>query len=118
MTPANRDRQITARQRRNKWKAALRAVTLRTMFERHPHIGSTAFDRTEGGFGYYAHAWAKGIPVSAAARHSYIYGPRSTWFEALLEQSPSVPRWPYWGSVKRMLPASFLGYDPAEPPVD
>jgi hypothetical protein len=85
------------------------------MFEHHPHLGTTAFERTADGFVYYANAWSKGIPVSAAARHAYIYGPRSTWFEAILGQSPSVPRRPYWRSVKRILTAFFWGYDPAEP---
>jgi len=85
------------------------------MFERHPHIGSTSFERTEDGFIYYANAWSKGIPVSAAAREAYIFGPRSEWFEAILGQAGTVPRRPYWRTLKRCVSAILLGYDPAEP---
>jgi hypothetical protein len=52
------------------------------MFEKFPHIGSTAFERVDGGFVFYASAWSKGIPVSAAAREAYFFGPRGEWFEA------------------------------------
>lgn len=85
------------------------------MFERHPHIGSTAFERIEGGFVYYARAWSKGVPVSAAARDAYIFGPYGEWFEAVTGKEPTVPRRPYWRTVKRILTAAFLGHDPAEP---
>ena len=85
------------------------------MFEKHPHIGSTAFERVDGGFVYYASAWSKGIPVSAAARDAYIHGPRSAWFEAIIGQEATVPRRPYWATVRRILTASLFGHDPGEP---
>jgi hypothetical protein len=84
------------------------------MFERYPHIGSTAFERSDDGFIYYARAWSKGIPVSAAARDAYIFGPRSEWFEAILGRNGTVSRRPYWRTLRRILTATFLGYDPAE----
>ena len=87
------------------------------MFERHPHIGSTAFERSSEGFIYYANAWSKGIPVSTAARQAYIFGPREEWFEAILGEAATLPRRPYWRTVKRILTAAFLGYDPAEPKI-
>lgn len=85
------------------------------VFERYPHIGSTAFERVGDGFVYYANAWSKGIPVSAAAREAYIFGPRSDWFEAILGKVGTVPPRPYWRTLKRILLATFMGYDPAEP---
>ena len=85
------------------------------MFEKYPHIGSTAFERVDEGFVYYASAWSKGIPVSAAAREAYIFGPRSEWFEAIMGQEATVPRRPYWPTLRRNLIAAFFGYDPAEP---
>lgn len=84
------------------------------MFEKFPHIGSTAFERVDGGFVFYASAWSKGIPVSAAAREAYFFGPRGEWFEAIIGQEPTVSRRPYWPTVRRMITAAFLGYDPAE----
>ena len=84
------------------------------MFERYPHIGSTAFERVDGGFVYYANAWSKGIPVSAAARQAYIFGSRSEWFEAILGREATEPRRPYWQTVRRMVVAAVRGYDPAE----
>jgi len=53
------------------------------MFDRYPYIGTTAFDRVGDGFVYYANAWSKGIPVSAAARDAYLFGPRSEWFDSI-----------------------------------
>ena len=85
------------------------------MFERYPHIGSTAFERVDGGFVYYSRAWSKGVPVSAAARKAYIFGPRSRWFEATIDREATAPRRPYWSTLKRILTAIFLGRDPQEP---
>jgi len=85
------------------------------MFERNPHIGSTAFERSPEGFVFYANAWSKGIPVSACAREAYLFGPRSEWFDAILDKEATVPRRPYWRTIRRMLIAAFLGHDPAEP---
>jgi hypothetical protein len=84
------------------------------MFDRHPYIGSTAFDRVDDGFVYYSSAWARGIPVSAAERRAYLFGPRSEWSEALLVREATVTRRPYWRSLRRMLTAILFRYDPAE----
>ena len=84
------------------------------MFDRHPYIGSTAFDRVGDGFIYYSNAWSKGIPVSASARKAYLFGPRSEWFEALLDRQATVARRPYWRSLRRILTAILFHYDPAE----
>ena len=84
------------------------------MFEKHPHIGSTAFERSGDDFVYYANAWSKGVVVSASARQAYLFGPRTEWFEAISGKDTSVPRRPYWRTVRRILTATFLGYDPAE----
>ncbi len=85
------------------------------MFANHPHIGSTAFERVDDGFVYYAWAWSKGIPASAAAREAYIFGPRGEWFEAINDREAIAPRRPYWPTLRRILTAAFVGYDPAEP---
>ena len=84
------------------------------MFERHPYIGSTAFDRVGDRYVYYSSAWAKGVPVSAAARNAYLFGPRSEWLDALLDREPTVARRPYWRSLRRILTAIVFRYDPAE----
>jgi len=84
------------------------------MFERHPYLGSTAFDRVDDGFVYYSNAWSKGIPVSATARNAYIFGPRSEWLEALSDREATVARRPYWRSLRRILTAIFFRWDPAE----
>jgi len=84
------------------------------MFDRYPHIGSTAFDRAGDGFVYYSNAWSKGVFVSATARNAYLFGPRSEWFDALLDREATVARRPYWRSLRRMLTAILFRYDPAE----
>jgi hypothetical protein len=84
------------------------------MFDQRPYIGSTAFDRAGDGFVYYSNAWSKGIPVSAAARNAYLFGPRSEWFDALSGREATVARRPYWHSLRRILTAILFRYDPAE----
>lgn len=84
------------------------------MFDRYPYIGSTAFDRVGDGFVYYPNVWSKGTPVSAAARDAYLFGPRSEWFDALLDREATVARRPYWRTLRRMLTAMLYRYDPAE----
>ena len=86
------------------------------MFDRYPHIGTTAFERSGDEFIYYANAWSKGIVVSAEARQAYLFGPRTEWFEAIVGREATVARRPYWPTVRRILTAALLGYDPAENP--
>lgn len=87
------------------------------MLERRPHLASIKFERVAGGFVYYASAWSKGVPVSAAAREAYIFGSRGEGFEAILGREATAPRRPYWRTMKRMLIATLYGHDPAEPEI-
>jgi hypothetical protein len=85
------------------------------MYGKNVHISSTAFEPSSDGFVYYENAWSRGIPVSDAERQVYLYGSQSEWLEAIVGREATMPRRPYWRAVKRILAASFLGYDPAQP---
>jgi hypothetical protein len=86
------------------------------MYGKNVHISTTAFEPSRGGFVFYENAWSRGIPVSADERQAYLYGSQSEWLEAIAGREATMPRRPYWRTVKRILTAALLGYDPAQPP--
>ena len=76
-------------------------------------ILTTAFEKSNGKWIWYANAWSDGVVVSPQERDIYLEFRPIAFREAIAGRVPTEPRRPYLPTVKRLMVACFAGYDPA-----
>ena len=87
------------------------AGALKSMLRRE--ILTTAFEKLDGKWIWYANAWSNGLIVSARERDLYLDFRPIAFREAIAGRVATEPRRPYFPTVKRMIVACLAGYDPA-----
>jgi hypothetical protein len=75
-------------------------------------ILSTAFEQVDGQWVWYANAWARGVVVSAQERDIYLAFRSLAFRQAIKGRPATMPRRPYWPTLKRILVAMATGRDP------
>ena len=81
----------------------------------HRETLSTAFERVDGEWVWYAHAWARGIVVSPSEREIYLAFSPVEFRRAIGGRATTHPRRAYWPTVLRLTIAAVTGRDPKAP---
>ncbi len=84
------------------------------MNNRQSPILTTAFEKLDGQWVWYANAWSRGVIVSAKERDVYLAFKPVAFRQAIKGRAASVPRRPYWPTLMRILVAMGSGRDPNE----
>ncbi len=87
---------------------------LRTTRGEERHLLDSSFERTGEGYAFYRHHFARGIPVTAEERETYLrppFGaPRREFHEAIRGRPASLPRRPWRRSQRMTLAAIPAGF--------
>jgi hypothetical protein len=82
------------------------------MSTRRRELLSTAFERAAGQWVWYANATSRGIVVTPAEREMYLAFKPLAFRQAIRDREATMPRRPYWRTLKRLLVAAIMGRDP------